>query len=438
MASIVPYPRKDDRPDRPTRWKVYVNGPGGKRQCRAFRGTKREAQHWAEEQEAANRAHPAAQAPSSQTLREYLAEWLPSHAARRGIRPRTIEGYAYFAQHYILPALGDMHLCDLTPVILDEWLRRLQTEPTPTRERLAPATVARIHQVLNAALKAATQTDRIPANPLDRVAKPVAKRKEAAAFTPEECERIRVEAGLRRLGPLFVLCLDLGLRMGEALALRWGDVDFERGTLAVQQGVVEVRTDPAVLADPKRLAALWAGTAPEEKPQQRRIYQGTKTAAGKRAWPLPPTTASTLRVWCERQTVELDFARREGTTVRNTGLVFTTHAGSPLSARNVTRDWYALLDAAGVPRRKPHTTRHTAASRALVDAGLSPVETAAMLGHASPAVTMQVYAHMLDPSRAAAGAKVSAALEREAERARAKKAPDAAMNPPHAPDSHTR
>ena len=74
MASVLLYPLKNDRPDRQTRRKVYITGPGGKRQSRAFRGTKREAIHWAEEQEAAHRARPTAQAPSSQTLREYFAE----------------------------------------------------------------------------------------------------------------------------------------------------------------------------------------------------------------------------------------------------------------------------------------------------------------------------------------------------------------------------
>ena len=417
MASIVPYPLAGDRPDRPTRWKVYFVGPGGKRQCRAFRGTKREAQHWGEGQEATHRAHPAAQAPSSQTLREYLAEWLPAHAARRGIRPRTAESYAFLAQHYILPTLGAVRLRDLTPVMLDAWLRRLQTEPTQTRTQLAPATVSRAHQVLNAALEAATRTERIASNPLDRVPKPVAKRTEAAAFTRDEVLRIRAEAQNRRLGPLFVLCLDLGLRMGEALALRWVDVDFGAGMISVQQGVVELHTDPAALADPKRLTALWAGDGTERR-ALRRAYQGTKTAAGRRTWPLPPTTAATLRDWRELQAAEIDLARREGAAVDATGLVFTSRTGRALSARNVARDWYTLLDAAGVPRQKPHTTRHTAASRALVDAGLSPVEAAAMLGHATPAVTMQVYAHMLDPTRTAAGAKVSAALQREAERTR--------------------
>ena len=136
MASVLPYPLKNDRPDRPTRWKVYITGPGGKRQCRAFCGTKREAIHWAEEHEAAHRARPTAQAPSSQTLRDYLAEWLPAHAARKGLRPRTVEFYAFLTQHYVLPHLGDVRLRDLTPVMLDTWLRRLQTEPTQTRAHL--------------------------------------------------------------------------------------------------------------------------------------------------------------------------------------------------------------------------------------------------------------------------------------------------------------
>ena len=174
-------------------------------------------------------------------------------------------------------------------------------------------TVSHAYQALHTALKAAALTDLIAANPLDRVAKPVAKRAKAEAFTPDEIGRIRAEAEKRRLGPLFCLCLDLGLRMGEALALRWTDMDLGSGRISVQQGVVELRHDPAALPDPKRLAALWAGEGDgTEQRAMRRQYTGPKTAAGRRAWPLPPTSAATLRAWRERQDAELDLARCEG------------------------------------------------------------------------------------------------------------------------------
>jgi len=191
-------------------------------------------------------------------------------------------------------------------------------------------------------------------------------------------------------------------------------VDFERGTITVQRGVAELRADPEALADPERLRALWAGQEPH---RGRRVYQGTKTAAVRRAWPLPPTTAETLREWQERQAKERALM---GTAWRDaaSNLVFTSMRGLPLCAANVRRSWAALLRTPGVCYRKLHTTRHTAASRALVDAGLSPVEAAALLGHASPAVTMRVYAHMLDPLRQAAGQRVAEALARKAERAR--------------------
>jgi integrase len=417
VASVVPYPLPGDRPDRPTRWRVYFQGPGGKRVCRAFRGGKREAERWGQEQEAQWRARPAARPPSPQTLRDYLAEWLPAHVARKGLRPRTAESYAFLAQHYVLPHLGHVRLSDLTPAMVDTWLRRLQTEPTPTRQRLAPATVQRAHQVLHAALAAAARAGRITENPMDRVERPVAPRTEAEAFAPAEIAAIRRAAAGHRLGPLFLLCLDLGLRLGEALALRWEDVDFAGGTLSVRRGTVELHADPEALADPERLRAMWAG---QQERRLRRVYQGTKTAAGRRAWPLPPTTADTLLAWRERQAQEQALV---GAAWRDTGLVFTTSRGTALLARNVTRSWAALLRDAGVPYRRLHTTRHTAASRALTEAGLTPVETAAMLGHATPAVTMQVYAHLLDPTRAAAGRRVAEALAREAERARRADAP---------------
>jgi integrase len=385
MASVVPYPLPGDRPDRPTRWRVYFQGPGGKRVCRAFRGGKREAERWGQEQEAQWRARPAARPPSPQTLRDYLAEWLPAHAARQALRPRTMEMHAFLARNYIVPALGEVPLRELTAPRLRAWLDGLLTATQPSGRRLSSRTVALARTTLRLALAAAVDAELLPSNPMDAVRPPKTRPRPPQPLTEEETRAVLALAPTRRLGPLYTLCLHLGLRIGEALALRWEDVDLDGGTIVVRH------------------------TAPEphsrrDAPAQARESHGPKTPAGIRTWPLPPPTLAALRAWRATRRAEAELL---GTPVGP--LVFTTRRGTPLHYRNVIRDWHALLQRAGIPRRGLHTTRHTAVSRAII-AGLTLPEVAAMAGHATPAITMRIYAHLLDPTRTEAARKQAAAL----------------------------
>ena len=405
VPSILPYPLAGDRPDRPTRWKVYYLGPGGKRVCRSFRGTKREAQHWAEEQEAAARARPAAQAPSSQTLREYLAEWLPGHAARQALKPRSIEAHVFLTDQYILPTLGDVRLRDLTTATLDTWMQRLLTEPRASGHVLSARTVTMARTTLHLALKHAVATERIPVNPLERVPRPRLRPRPAQPLTADETRAVLAHVAEYRLGPLFVLCLHLGLRISEALALQWEDVDLEAGLISVRRNVSTPHSTRAYLAT---AVARWAGQAEPSPPtrSKRRVYGTPKTRAGARSWPLPPQTAQALRAWGRLQRDEREIA---GAQWRDTGLVFTTRTGGPLAYGNVWESWNIVLTRAGVAKRGLHAERHTAVSRAL-DAGLSLVEVSEMIGDADPSVTMRVYAHLLDPEQTAAAQKLAQRL----------------------------
>ncbi len=408
MASVSPYPLPGERSDRPSRWRVYYIDSDGKRVCRSFRGRdgkgcgKREAERWAEEQEAAARAGKGTQKPSSQTVREYLAEWLPGHVARENLKPRAIESHIFVADAYILPFLGDTSLQRLTPVVLDDWQNRLLTEPRPSGRVLAAATVVKTRSTLNLALAHAVVTGRLSSNPLDRVRRPRMRAKPAQPLTPDEIRAILAQVGTCRLGPLFLLCLHLGLRIGEALALRWADV--RDGVLYVRQTASEPHVSMR-RADLPAAVARWTGASAPPTSAARLTYHTPKTAAAVRSWPIPRATLEVLRRWQETQNSE----RQVGAWV-DTGLIFTTPTGAPVTYTSAGRAWKSLLRRAGVPPRGLHAERHTAASRAL-EGGLSLVETATMLGHANPSITMHTYAHLLDPERAAAAAKMDALLD---------------------------
>jgi integrase len=191
-----------------------------------------------------------------------------------------------------------------------------------------------------------------------------------------------------RLASLWTLAGQAGCREGELLGLKWADVEWERATVTIQRTLVRVRDGVPEFADPK-------------------------TEAGRRTLPLPRTALAALRDHRDRQGFE---RRRLGEDYTDLDLVFASHTGTPLLARNVVRAFKALLARAGLPRTdRVHDLRHSAAT-ALLASGTDLATTSRILGHASPQVTATVYAHVLPRATAEAMARLEDAYAR-AERA---------------------
>lgn len=167
------------------------------------------------------------------------------------------------------------------------------------------------------------------------------------------------------LHALAVVLLTLGLRKGEALALRWSDVDLEDDELTVRHTIKF-----------RRKGGGWYLTAP-------------KTDDSARTIPLPAFVTDALRDHRRAQT-----ERRLATPVWNDhDFVFPTSVGTPIHSRNATRWWHGLLERAGVERRRMHATRHTAATLLLED-GVPLEVVSAILGHSSLAITADIYARV--------------------------------------------
>jgi integrase len=176
-----------------------------------------------------------------------------------------------------------------------------------------------------------------------------------------------------RLEALACLVLTLGLRRGEALGLRWTDLDLDAKTLTVERTLTRV-------------------------PGQGLVTTSPKTATGARTVPLVSNTALALREHRRRQAEE---RLRVGPVWQENGWVFTTPLGMPLDSRNALRWWHSLCERAGLGRRRFHASRHTAATL-LLDRGAPLEVVSAILGHASLAITADVYARVtLDAKRRA-------------------------------------
>lgn len=154
----------------------------------------------------------------------------------------------------------------------------------------------------------------------------------------------------------------IGLRQGEALGLRWQDIDLDRGLLTVARQLQRI-DGKLILTEPKT-------------PRSRRTLQ------------LPAVAIEALRAHKLRQ---LEERLAAGPAWQDSGLVFTTAIGTPLDARNVVRHFHRLLAKAGLPRMPFHNLRHTAASLLLAQ-GLDIRVVQHVLGHSQISLTANLYA----------------------------------------------
>jgi len=164
-----------------------------------------------------------------------------------------------------------------------------------------------------------------------------------------------------------VTALATGLRQGELLGLRWGDLDLDaRKTLHVRHSLARVEGKLELLEP--------------------------KTDRSRRTVVLPEVVITALRAHRTRQRMDRLLA---GSRWMDTGHVFATTVGTPLDAASVTRSFQRLLDRAGLPRCRFHDLRHAAATFLLAQ-GFTLEDVKNLLGHSSIVLTSNTYGHVLE------------------------------------------
>ena len=296
----------------------------------------------------------------SLTVGEYLDRWL-SDSMRGTVRQSTYERCGYAVHPHIRPALGRIKLKGLTPV----HVRRFYREKLDSG--LSPATVHKLHVVLHKALAQAVSDGLIPRNVAKGVKVSQTRRKEIRPLTPEQTRALLTAARSDRLEALYVLAINTGLRQGELLALKWEDVDLERGVLRVRHTLTRARGKVSVGVP--------------------------KTKKSRRSVELTPAAVEALQAHLSRQLEEMD---RMGSLYRPGGLVFANEIGGLINPSNLrNRSFARLLKHAGLPAdTRFHDLRHTCATL-LLSQNVNPKIVSEMLGHASVAITLDTYSHVL-------------------------------------------
>lgn len=342
------------------RWEARIDlgYENGKRRRKAIYGKTRK--------EVAQKLHAALKAkqdgvifvPENQNVATYLADWL--EAVRPTVRERTHHRYEQYVRLHIVPTLGKVRLAKLTP----QHLRSLYS--SKLAEGLSPTTVVHLHRVLHGALKQAGRWDLVPRNVADLVDPPRMNRAEMATLSAIEVRRLFEVARSHRLEALFVVAITTGMRQGELLALHWRDLDLDAGTVKVRGSLQRMRDNRLAIVEPK-------------------------TAKSRRLITLSETGIEALRRHRARQATE---RLRLGPAWVDEDLVFTNMVGRPVSATNLLhRDFYPLLERAGLPKVRFHDLRHTAATL-LLEGNVNTKVVSEMLGHTQVGVTMDLYQHV--------------------------------------------
>jgi integrase len=190
-------------------------------------------------------------------------------------------------------------------------------------------------------------------------------------LTPEQVEQLIQASADHRLHALWVLMVTTGLRVGEAIALTWDDVDIDKHhQLTIRRALQRQRGKGLTFVEPK-------------------------TARSRRTIPLIPGTCGTLK---RHRTRQLKDRLAAGSAWLDNNLIFRTRLGGPLDSGNVYESFQRVLKRAGLPRIRVHDLRHTCATY-LLSQGADIRTIQDILGHSTSTLTLKTYLHVMPAAR---------------------------------------
>lgn len=270
----------------------------------------------------------------------------------------------------------------ITKDTLASLLRRQRAVgPGDSAAGLDPSTVKAVHVVLHKAFGAAVRWDRLNRNPADRADPPRTPRKPDTVKT-WSADKLRSfltwsQSSGDREHALWVLLATTGMRRGEAVGLRWQDVDLEAGTLAVIQ-TIQSMGSKLLVSEPK-------------------------TAAGRRPIATDKSTVAALRDHRKRM---LEERMLVGADFSDEGLVFYRPDGSALRPETVSASFLRRQKELELPRLTIKGLRHTWATLALKQ-GIHPKVVQERLGHSTVGITLNIYSHTNPTLHAEAAEQIS-------------------------------
>lgn len=257
------------------------------------------------------------------TVKQYLTDWL-ENSAKPSVRPTTFRSYESLTRVHLIPALGHHLLIDLTPRHVQAHMTRMQGQG------LSPRSIQYQRAILRRALNQAVRWGMVSRNVAALVDSPKLERKVHAGIPIEHVKKLLTAIQGTRYEALICVTLCFGLRRGEALGLRWADVDFEVGHIRIEGQVL--RIDGKV----ERVATTKSGKV--------------------RIAPIPHVLIPMLRSHRDKQ---LFYSRAHANRFIDHDLVFPSLRGTPMEPRRFNTVFTRILAQAGLPHYRIHDMRHS-------------------------------------------------------------------------------
>lgn len=302
------------------------------------------------------------------TVGTYLRRWL-AETVTPEVRPRTADNYRSMIETHVAPAIGGHKLAGLTVLDVERYRN------AKLASGLAPRSVSHHLAMLRTALGRAEATGLVRRNVASMVAGPSVPIADIRPLTVPQARTLLDHVSGDRWEAVYALALLTGMRQGEILGLRWGDIELDNRRLVIRKTLVWLKGNPTL--------------------------EDAKTERSKRTIVLPLRALAALRWRQGAQEADRDKCESaEPGHWHALDLVFSDDHGDPIRRDYFTRAYQRHLAAAGLPKMSFHSTRHSTVGM-LHDLGMSMAEIAVVLGHSKPSTTEDIYSHLQSNDRAA-------------------------------------
>lgn len=305
------------------------------------------------------------------TIEEFLVDWLENILVNT-LKPKSYAIKEYIIKQQITPRIGLLQVNSIVASDIQQMINDM------VKEGLSYSTIKKSYDALNQRFKLAIKQGQVNKNPILGVELPIQKNKKSSEihfFTEEQCKELIKESrriyssnnqNVYRLGELVPFLIFTGLRIGEAIALEWNDVDFENKIITINKNVVEVKSKET-------------GKYILEK------QDSTKTDSSTRMVPL-----SNSAIECIKNLKQINGNKK---------FVFASKTGKYISPSNFNRMFRGIQKSLkyevvlGV-----HSLRHTFATL-MLNKGIDVKIVSELLGHSNVSVTYNIYIHTIQSQK---------------------------------------
>ena len=318
------------------------------------------------------------------TVAEFVENWYKLYLT--DLSPTTLKGYEYQIENYIINQdIGKIRLQDLTTSDVQQWINSLYEESPLSNKPLSAKTVKNIYHNLCAAIDKAVVLELVKKNVCKAVSLPKVQKYTAEVYDEKEVQALlNAIKGTDMELPLMI-DINLGLRRGELLGLKWKHIDFEKGLVSIEDNMVEVKKE--VSAD-------------------RLLTKSPKSASGQRVIPI----SSALNEYLKK--AHTDYLLRKlkmGKDFFDGDYVVCQENGKPYKPNSFTDKFNNFLKKNKLKHIRLHDLRHTNATLMLTQ-GISPKVAQMRLGHSDYSTTMNIYSHVLKSVETEAAEKIENAI----------------------------